>query len=140
VRRWPEEFYRFLQDQWIVFSHSGVRITGSEQTSLQFGKNYCSSNLGVSHIGEENFYRFLGNEKIQFALGFLYPHGRTETEMVADLQKLLKALRADAANDFTNIISADESWYYWSYDDSSSWSTSRALMPTRALTKIDSKQ
>ena len=61
-------------------------------------------------------------------------------ERVTESQKLLEALKADAPNEFANIITGDESWYYWSYDHSSQWSTSRDLVPTRALKKIDSKK
>jgi hypothetical protein len=71
------------------------------------------------------------------------PHtltGAQKRDRVADSRRLLTALRADAANGFVNIITADESWYYWSYSHSSQWSTSRDLVPTRPIKKIDSKK
>jgi hypothetical protein len=50
---------------------------------------------------------------------------------------LLKALKVDATNNFVNIITGDESWYYWSYEHESQESTSRAPVPTWTLQKID---
>jgi hypothetical protein len=47
----------------------------------------------------------------------------------------LKALKADARNNFVNIINGDESWYYWSYEHQSGWITSTAPVPTRTLQK-----
>jgi hypothetical protein len=52
----------------------------------------------------------------------------------------LKALKADAKNNFINIITADESWYDWSYEYQSQWSISRATVPTRTLQKTDAKK
>jgi hypothetical protein len=71
------------------------------------------------------------------------PHDLTESQKaqsVKDSRMLLKALKADAKNNFVNIITGDESWYYWSYEYQSQWSTSRDTVPTRTLHKIDSKK
>jgi hypothetical protein len=40
---------------------------------------------------------------------------------------------------FAKIIIGDESWYYWSYVESSMWARSRDDVPTRPRQKIDSK-
>jgi hypothetical protein len=53
---------------------------------------------------------------------------------------LLKALKADTRNNFAKVITEDESWYYWSYEHQSPWSTSRATVPTRTLQKIGVKK
>jgi hypothetical protein len=71
------------------------------------------------------------------------PHELTVAEKhkrVADSWILLQTRIADAPNEFTNIITADESWHHWFYQHSSEWSTSRDLVPTRTLQKIDSKK
>jgi hypothetical protein len=51
-----------------------------------------------------------------------------------------RALRARAANGLTNIITADEHWYYLSYDHSSQWSAFRDQVPAQELKQIDSKE
>jgi hypothetical protein len=63
-----------------------------------------------------------------------------KAQRVANSRKLLRVLRVEAANGVVNIITGDESWYYWSYDHSSQWNTSRDLVPTRRLMTIDSKK
>ena len=71
------------------------------------------------------------------------PHDLTESQKaqhVTDSRMLLKALKADVKNNFVNIITGDESWYYWSYEYQSQWSTSRDTVPTRTLQKSDSKK
>jgi hypothetical protein len=50
------------------------------------------------------------------------PHDLTEfqkAQRVKDSRGLLKALKVDAKNNFVNIITGDESWYYWSYEHQS---------------------
>jgi hypothetical protein len=72
----------------------------------------------------------------------LIPHDVTESQKaqrVKDSRGLLKVLKVDAKNDFVDITTGDESWYYWSYEHHSQWSTSRATVPTRTLQKIDTK-
>jgi hypothetical protein len=59
-------------------------------------------------------------------------------QRVADSRRRPQTLRADAANQLANTITAEESWYYWFYQYSSQWSTSRDLVSTRTLKKIDS--
>jgi hypothetical protein len=41
---------------------------------------------------------------------------------------------------FPTIITGYESWYYWSYAESSMWERSRDDVPTRRLQKIDSEK
>jgi hypothetical protein len=59
---------------------------------------------------------------------------------VADSQKLLQTLIADAPNEFINLTSAHESWYCRFDHHSPQWRTSRDLLPTQTLQKIDSKK
>jgi hypothetical protein len=71
------------------------------------------------------------------------PHDLTEfqkAQRVKDPRGLLKAPKVDAKNNFVNIITGDESWYYWSYEHQSQGSTSRDTVPTRTPQKIDTKQ
>jgi hypothetical protein len=71
------------------------------------------------------------------------PHDFTEfqkVQRVKDSRGLLKTLKVDAKNNFVNIITGDGSWYYWSYEHQSQWSTSRATVPTRTLQNIDTKE
>jgi hypothetical protein len=66
----------------------------------------------------------------QFSLRW-FPHTVSALQM---------ALRGDAANGFVNIMTVNESWYHWSHDYSSQWSTSRDQVPTQELKKIDSQK
>jgi hypothetical protein len=59
---------------------------------------------------------------------------------IKDSRGFLKALKVDATNNFVNIITGDESSYYWSYEHQLQWSASRATVPTRTLQKIDTKK
>jgi hypothetical protein len=61
-------------------------------------------------------------------------------QQVVDSQWLLRALTGGTANGFTKIITADESWCYWSSDHSLQWSASRDQVPTRELNTIDAKK
>jgi histone-lysine N-methyltransferase SETMAR len=61
-------------------------------------------------------------------------------QRVADSRRLLQTLIADTPKEFTNIITADESWYYWFCPPTFQWRTSRDLVPTRPLQKIDSRK
>jgi hypothetical protein len=102
---------------------------------------YIAAQLRTSrNLVKRTLVEVLGMQK--FSLRWV-PHELTvaqKGQRVADSRRLLQALRADAANEFGNIITADESWYYWSYEHSSQWSTSRDLVPTRTRKKIDSKK
>jgi hypothetical protein len=71
------------------------------------------------------------------------PHALTSThepQCVDDSRIFLKALKADAKNGFVNLITTDESWYYWYYEHTLQWTTLRDLVPPRTLKKIDSKE
>jgi hypothetical protein len=82
----------------------------------------------------------LGTQK--FSLRWI-PYGLTESQKaqrVEDSRILPKALKARAKNNFVNIITEDESWFYWSCEHESQWRTSRATVPTRTLQKINTKK
>jgi hypothetical protein len=63
-----------------------------------------------------------------------------KAQRVKDSRGILKALKVDAKNNFVHIITGDESWYSWSSEHHSQWSTSRATVPTRTLPRIDTKK
>jgi hypothetical protein len=63
-----------------------------------------------------------------------------KAQQVVDSRKLFRVLRVDPANAFVNLITADESWYYWSYDQSSQWNISRDLVQTRQFKTINSEK
>jgi histone-lysine N-methyltransferase SETMAR len=89
------------------------------------------------HIGEADSRLSSGDEK--FSLRWV-PHDLTDfhkAQRVQDSRRLLKALKVDAKDNFVKSITGDESWYYWSYEHQSQWSTSRATVPTRTFQKID---
>jgi hypothetical protein len=102
---------------------------------------YIAAQLRTSRgLMKKTVVDVLGMQKL--SLGWV-PHGLTvagKRQRVADSRRLLQMLTADAPNEFTNIITADESWYYWLYRHSSQWSTTRDLVPTRTLQKIDSRK
>jgi histone-lysine N-methyltransferase SETMAR len=82
----------------------------------------------------------LGMRKFSFRW---VPHDLTEfqnAQSVKNSRGLLKVLKVDAKNNFVNIITGDERWYYWSYEHESQWSTSRATVPSRTFQKIDTKK
>jgi hypothetical protein len=71
------------------------------------------------------------------------PHELTvaqKCQQVADSRRRFQTLTGDTRYELTNIISVDESWYYWCYQYSSQRSTSRDLVPTRTLQTIDSNK
>jgi hypothetical protein len=102
---------------------------------------YIAAQLGTTRdLVRKTLVEVLGMKK--FSLRWV-PHELTvaqKRQRIADSRRLFQSLIADGPNEFTNIITVDESWYYWVYQHSSQWSTSRDLVPTRTLQKIDSKK
>jgi histone-lysine N-methyltransferase SETMAR len=55
-------------------------------------------------------------------------------------RELYDSLIFERQKNFAAIITGDESWYYWSYAESSLWVRSGHDVPTRPFQKIDSKK
>jgi histone-lysine N-methyltransferase SETMAR len=102
---------------------------------------YIAAQLHVSRaVVKRTLVKVLGMKK--YSLRWV-PHDLSEhqkAQRVIDSQSLLEALMEDAENNFVNIVTGDESWYYWSYAHTSQWSPSRDNVPTRTQQKIDSKK
>jgi hypothetical protein len=91
----------------------------------------------TKEIVKRNLQEVLGFHK--FSLQWV-PNVFTAEQNAARVQmsrELYNNLIFERQKNFPTIITGDESWYYWSYAESSMWARSRDDVPTRPLQKID---
>jgi histone-lysine N-methyltransferase SETMAR len=71
------------------------------------------------------------------------PHFLTAAQTVqrvADARRLLKSLKADQKNNFRNIMTGDESWFYYQYESDAMFAHSRDEVIPRVSKTIDAKK
>jgi hypothetical protein len=71
------------------------------------------------------------------------PHALSENQVQCRItfsEELLQVLHHARETNFDNLLTGDESWFYYEYPHDSAWAASRATLPTRTARKIGSKK